>query len=70
MKKNTRYAGLDVHKDSIAVAVAEAGRRGELRFHGTIPNTPEAVKKLVQKLGPAETLQCCYEAGPCGYVLY
>lgn len=70
MKNATRYVGLDVHQDSIAVAIAEAGRRGEVRYHGTIPNTEAAVKKLLKKLGPAKQLQCCYEAGPCGYVLY
>lgn len=70
MKNDTRYVGLDVHQDTIAVAVAEAGRRGEVRYLGTIANTEAAVKKLVKKLGPAKRLQCCYEAGPCGYVLY
>lgn len=70
MKKNTRYVGLDVHKDTIAVAIAEAGRQGEVRFHGTIPNTEAAIKKLVKKLGAPQSLRCCYEAGPCGYVLY
>jgi transposase len=62
------YVGLDVHKRTIAVALAEAGR-GEVRAYGTIPNTPEAVAKLVKKVGPAERLVCCYEAGPCGYGL-
>lgn len=70
MKENTLFVGLDVHKDTIAVAVAEPGRQGEIRYLGTIPNTADAVRKLVKKLGPAERLQCCYEAGPCGYVLY
>ncbi len=70
MKKNTLFVGLDVHKDTIAVAIAEQGREGEVRYYGTIPNTADAVRKLVKKLGPARRLKCCYEAGPCGYVLY
>jgi len=60
--------GLDVHKDTIAVAVAERG--GEVRDWGTILHTPEAVRKLVRKLGPKEELLVAYEAGPCGYELY
>lgn len=70
MSKNTRYVGLDVHKDTISVAVAEPGREGEVRYHGVIANSEPAIRKLVKKLGPAEELRCCYEAGPCGYVLY
>jgi len=70
MSKNTRYVGLDVHKDTISVAIAEPGREGEVRYHGTIANSEPAIRKLVKKLGPAEELRCCYEAGPCGYVLY
>src|SRR5260370_9941943 len=63
-----RYLGLDVHAETIAVAVAEPG--GEVRPLGIIPNVPEGVAKLVRKLGPREQLRVCYEAGPCGYVLY
>jgi transposase len=70
MKKSTRYVGLDVHAQTIAIAVAEGGRDGEVRSLGTIPNTPEAVRKAVKKLGSVENLAVCYEAGPCGYVLY
>jgi len=66
--KSTRFVGLDVHAATIAVAVAEPD--GEVRAVGTIPNEPEAVRRLVKKLGPAEHLRACYEAGPCGYVLY
>jgi transposase len=68
VKKNIRYIGLDVHAETIAVAVAEAG--GEVRSLGVIPNRPEPVRKLIRKLGPAQSLRVCYEAGPCGYVLY
>jgi transposase len=70
MKKATRFVGLDVHADSIAIAVAESGRDGEVRSLGVIPNRPESVRKLVDKLGGAKGLKCCYEAGPTGYVLY
>ena len=68
MDKDSRFVGLDVHAETIAVAVAEPG--GEVRSLGTIPNTPEAVRRLVKKFGPPETLRVCYEAGPTGYVLY
>jgi len=70
MKKNTRFVGLDVHKDTISVAIAEPGRQGEVKFYGTVSNTPEAIRRLVKKIGPATNLDFCYEAGPCGYVLY
>jgi hypothetical protein len=44
------YVGLDVHKDSILVAIAEAGRDGEVRQWGMVRNTPEAVAKLARRL--------------------
>jgi transposase len=65
---NVRFIGLDVHAETIAVAVAE--QHGEVRPLGTIPNRPESVRKLMKKLGPAGQLRTCYEAGPTGYVLY
>jgi len=65
---NVRFVGLDVHADTIAVAVAEPD--GEVRSLGVTPNRLECLRKLVGKLGPAKNLKACYEAGPCGYVLY
>lgn len=70
MKKYTLFVGLDVHADTIAVAVAESGRDGEVRSLGRIANRPESIRKLVKKLGSKKELRVCYEAGPCGYVLY
>jgi transposase len=66
--KNVRFVGLDVHAETIAVAVAEVG--GEVRSLGVIPNRPESVRRLIGKLGKPESLRVCYEAGPTGYVLY
>src|SRR2546430_15746457 len=66
--KKLRFLGLDVHAETIAVAMAEPD--GEVRSLGIIPNREESIRRLVKKLGPAEQLQACYEAGPTGYVLY
>ena len=65
-----KFVGLDVHKATISVAVAEANG-GEVRYVGEIANTPEAVVKLVRQLKKdGATPSFCYEAGCCGFVLY
>ena len=66
---HTTFVGLDLHAETIAVAVAKEGR-GPAVSLGEIPNTPDAVAKLVRKLGDPRHLLACYEAGPCGYGLY
>lgn len=68
MNSVTIFVGLDVHKDTISVAVARMDRR-EPESLGTIPNTLQALTKLVRKLGSASQLFFCYEAGPCGYTV-
>ncbi len=70
MKEKLRFLGLDVHAETIAVAVAEP--EGEVcEASGTIPNRAESIRKLIRKLGPAERLrEPVYEAGPTGYVVY
>ena len=63
--------GLDTHKAKIALAVAEPGRAGEVRFQGEIANRPDAVRRLIERLGAKHgELRVCYEAGPCGYGLH
>jgi transposase len=63
--------GLDTHKVKIAVAVAEPGRAGEVRFWSEIANQPDAVRRLMERLAEKHgRLRVCYEAGPCGYGLH
>jgi transposase len=66
--KRVKFVGLDVHAETIAIAIAE--QDGEVRSLGVIPNREDSVRKLVRKLGTVEELRFCYEAGPTGYVLY
>jgi len=70
MENFSKYVGLDTHKASIAVAVADSAG-GAARYFGEIGNTPAALKKLMRRLSPeGEVVSYCYEAGPCGYGIY
>jgi transposase len=70
MNDITLYLGLDVHKDSITIAVAEPGPKGEIRLFGAITNDLHAVEKAlarIRKAHPGAQLEAAYEAGPCGF---
>ena len=64
----SRFVGLDVHKDSIAVAVAE-GEGGPARFLCTVANDLPKLLRALRKLGDPKRALCCYEAGPTGFGL-
>lgn len=65
------FIAFDVAKTKHAVAIADGGRGGEVRFFGNISSAPAAVERLVRKLaGRYGKLHFCYEAGPTGYGLY
>ena len=64
MKEKVRFLGLDIHAETIAVAIAEPD--GAVRSLGAIPNRMESIRKMVKKLGTVDQLRACYEAGPTG----
>ncbi len=71
MTKRIKYVGLDVHKKSITIAIADELRDQEVRKYGTIENKPVSIDKFVRKLvSDSSTPHFVYEAGPCGYTLY
>jgi transposase len=70
-KHRLAFIAFDSAKEKHAVAIADDGRDGEVRYLGEIDNSPDAVSKLVAKLSRQyERLHFCYEAGPTGYGLY
>lgn len=70
MNKTKHYVGLDVHKDTVTVAVAEEGRQGEVRIYGQVSSDLRAVEKALRKIGAdGGSLHVAYEAGPTGFVL-
>lgn len=71
MKTKKHYVGLDVHKDTVTVAVAEGGREGEVRHYGTISSDLRTVESVLRRIrGEAGELHVVYEAGPTGFVLH
>ncbi len=70
MKEYSAYVGLDVHKETIAVAVALPGR-GDPVYRGEIAHRRGSLRRLMGRLSPhGEVLSFCHEAGPCGYGVY
>jgi transposase len=63
-----RFVGLDVHKESITIAVAEAGG-GPAQVVTTIPHETKILLRHLRRIGAGATLRCCYEAGPTGFTL-
>lgn len=71
MTISTKFIGLDLHPDSISIAVADDGGDREIRFFGTVANDCEVLRKALASIGKdGAPLKVCYEAGPCGFVNY
>src|SRR5512138_1247426 len=72
MSAITLYLGLDVHKDSITIAISQPGPKGELRLFGTLFNSVQALEGALTRIReahPGAHLEVAYEAGPCGFVI-
>ena len=69
MQDYQKFVGLDVHKDTTAVAIADKGRRLPEPY-GNSKSDPDSIGRLARKLGTPEEVTFCYEAGPCGYGIY
>src|SRR6266446_7340114 len=68
---STLFVGLDVHKETIAVAYVGEEREAEVVSLGTVGTRQSDIDKLIRKLqAKGKTLHLVYEAGPCGYWLY
>jgi transposase len=63
-----RFVGLDVHRETIAIAVARNDAQPAESL-ATVPNDVAGLIKRLRRLGPVESLRCCYEAGPTGFGL-
>lgn len=71
MTNDNTFIGMDVHKNSIDIAIAQEGRKGKVRHYGKIDGTLAALDKVVRKLvSTGNQLHFVYEAGPCGYQIY
>lgn len=71
MGKIIKTIGLDVHKNSISIGIADEGREGEVRYYGKIDNDIDQLDKVIRKLlSTGASLRFVYEAGPCGYGIY
>jgi transposase len=64
------FVGMDVHKETISISVAEDGRNGPVRFLGVIPNAADDVAKMAKRLSKHGELDFCYEASGCGYGIH
>jgi hypothetical protein len=72
MKKYSElFIAFDTAKKKHAVAGADVGREGDIRYLGEIDSSSTAIEKVLGKLAQRyTTLRVCYEAGPTGYGLY
>ncbi len=71
MAKSAKFIGLDIHKETISIDRADAGRSGEIRYYCSINNTVQSLDRFINKMDRKRyQMYFVYDAGPCGYVIY